>query len=64
MGGRLPFLLDARKMRRIISFNTTSRLAGMAADAHLPAPLLKAVIAAYAKAFRVNLDEAQRALEE
>ncbi len=64
MGGRLPFKLDARKVRRIVSFNTTSRLAGMAADAQLPAPILRAVISAYSKAFRVNLDEAQRSIEE
>ncbi len=64
MSRRLPFLLDARKVRRIVSFNATSRLAGMAADAPLPAPLLKAVITAYAKAFRVNLDEAQRSIED
>lgn len=64
MGGRLPFLLDARQMRRIVSFNRTSRLAGKAADASLPAPLLRAIISAYAKAFRVNLDESRRSIEE
>lgn len=64
MGGRLPFLLDASKLRRIVSFNKTSRLAGAAADTCLPAPLLKAVITTYAKAFGVNMEESLRTVEE
>ncbi len=64
MSRRLPFLLDAQQMRKIVSFNTTSRLAGKVADARLPAPILKAAIRAYAKAFGVNLDEAARAIDE
>ena len=64
MSGRLPFILDAQKLRRIVSFNATSRLAGAAADTCLPAPFLKAVITAYAKAFRVNMEESMRSVEE
>ncbi len=53
-------LFDACKARRICSFNATSRLFGKLADLPLPSPILKAAIAAYSKAFHVNLAESGR----
>ncbi len=64
MKARPPRMLDARKTRRVLSFNRPSALAGRLADLPLPKPLLNAAIRAYAKAFAVNLDEARRPIGE
>jgi phosphatidylserine decarboxylase len=59
MSPRKP-LLDACQARRICTFNATSELFGKLADLPLPSSVLKVAIAAYAKAFRVNLSESER----
>jgi len=56
--------VDARVAKRLLSFNTTSAVAGRLADARVPGPLLKAAIKAYARAFDVDMEEAARGVDE
>ena len=57
MARKLPFKVDARKARRVCSFNATSALFGRFADLRLPSPLLKTMIKAYCRYYQVDLDE-------
>lgn len=56
--------LDARKTRKILSFNRASRWAGHLADAPLPSAALKILIRAYSAKYRVDLSEVRLDLDE
>jgi len=59
MERKLPFKVDARKVRRVCSFNSTSALLGRFAEMRIPSPFLKPIIKAYCKHYEVNLDESR-----
>ena len=56
--------VDARRLARLVDFDSTSAFAGRIADMNLPAPLLKQMIETYIRVYNVDMSEAARPVDE